>query len=102
VPLQIPIGSEDGFTGVIDLIAMKAYEYKEGNGETYLTRDLNGQEMAEAYKHREQILEILSENDDELLEKYLEAAPISINEVKSSLRKQTISNHLYLSFVFFI
>jgi len=94
VPLQIPIGSEDGFTGVIDLIAMKAYEYKEGNGETYLTRDLNGQEMAEASKHREQILEILSENDDELLEKYLEAAPISINEVKSSLRKQTISNHL--------
>jgi elongation factor G len=94
VPLQIPIGSEDSFAGVIDLIAMKAYLYEEGSGETFLTRDLYGQEMAEASRHREHLLEIIFENDDELLEKYLEAAPISINEIKSSLRKQTISNHL--------
>ena len=94
VPLQIPIGSEDSFAGVIDLIAMKAYVYEEGSGETFLTRDLDGQEMAEASRHREHMLEIIFENDDELLEKYLEAAPISTNEIKSSLRKQTISNHL--------
>jgi elongation factor G len=94
VPLQIPIGNEENFSGVIDLIEMKAYEYDEGNGEIYLTRDLNGQEMAEASRQRENMLEIISENDDDLLEKYLEAVPISVDEIKSSLRKQTISNHL--------
>ena len=94
VPLQIPIGTEENFTGVIDLIEMKAYEYEDGNGEIYLTRDLDGQEVAEASRHRENMLEVISENDDDLLEKYLEAVPISVSEIKSSLRKQTISNHL--------
>lgn len=94
VPLQIPIGNEENFTGIIDLVEMKAYVYEDGSGENYLTRDLTEQEMTIASRYHEQILEIISENDDELLEKYLEAAPISVNEIKSSLRKQTISNHL--------
>ncbi|HWQ75957.1 MAG TPA: elongation factor G [Syntrophomonas sp.] len=94
IALQMPIGTEENFAGVIDLIEMKAYEYEEGNGESYLIRDLDEQEMAEASRQREQLLEIISENDDYLLEKYLEAAPISADEIKRSLRKQTISNHL--------
>ncbi len=91
VLLQIPIGNEENFTGVIDLIEMKAYEYEEGNGEIYLTRDLDGQEMAEASKHRENMLEIISENDDDLLEKYLEAVRSQSLRSKSSLRK---TNHI--------
>ena len=94
IPLQLPLGCEDNFTGVIDLINMKVYEYEDGNGEIYLERDLDEQEQAEAAPHREYLLEKLSENDDDLLEKYLEAIPISTAEIKSSLRKQTISNHL--------
>lgn len=94
IPLQLPLGCEDNFTGVIDLIKMKVYEYEDGNGEIYLERDLDEQEQAEAAPHREYLLEKLSENDDDLLEKYLEAIPISTAEIKSSLRKQTISNHL--------
>lgn len=94
IALQMPIGAEENFAGVIDLIEMKAYEYEEGNGESYLIRDLDEQEMAEASRQHEQLLEIISENDDYLLEKYLEAAPISADEIKRSLRKQTISNHL--------
>ncbi|HZK86730.1 MAG TPA: elongation factor G [Syntrophomonas sp.] len=94
IPLQLPLGCEDKFTGVIDLINMKVYEYEDGNGEIYLERDLDEQEQAEAAPHREYLLEKLSENDDDLLEKYLEAIPISTAEIKSSLRKQTISNHL--------
>ena len=94
IPLQLPLGCEENFTGVIDLVNMKVYEYEDGNGEIYSERDLNEQEMAETAPHREYLLEKISENDDGLMEKYLEAIPVSTEEIKSSLRKQTISNHL--------
>lgn len=94
VPVHLPLGSEDSFTGLIDLLEMKAYVYEEGTGETYLERDLLEEEQPEADHYREMLVETLSEHDDVLLEKYLDGSPISAEEIKSSLRKQTIANHL--------
>lgn len=94
IPIQLPLGAEDGFAGLIDIIMMKAYEYEEGTGETYQERELLDDEQPIVAHHRDLLLEALSEHDDSLLEKYLEGTPISAEEVKSSLRKQTIANHI--------
>ncbi len=89
---QLPIGAEDNFRGVIDVIRFKAYEYQDDLGETFLTRELDQLEMAEAQQYRNQLLEKLSEYDDEILFKYLEGQEISVDEITSSLRKLTIAN----------
>lgn len=94
VLIQLPIGAEDSFRGMIDVIRVKAYEYQDDLGETFLTRDLNEMEMAQAQKYRNQLLEKLSEHDDEILLKYLEGQEISEEEIISSLRKLTIANKL--------
>ncbi|CFX36808.1 Translation elongation factor EFG/EF2 [Syntrophomonas zehnderi OL-4] len=94
VPIQLPLGSEDSFAGLIDLIAMKAYVYEDSTGETYRERELLENERAKAQHYREILLEALSEYDDNLMEKYLEGSRISAEEIKRSLRKQTIANHL--------
>jgi len=72
IPVQLPLGSEENFIGVIDLINMKAYVYEDGNGESYTERDLTANERQEANQHRDLLIEKLSENDDRLLEQYLE------------------------------
>ncbi|MCX5779242.1 MAG: elongation factor G, partial [Firmicutes bacterium] len=94
VAIQLPLGAEDSFTGVIDITKMKAYVYQEGVGETYLERDLNVTEREEAESYRERLLENLAEYDDHLMEMYLGGSPISVAEINSSLRKQTIANRL--------
>ena len=94
VAIQLPLGAEDSFAGVIDITKMKAYVYEEGVGETYLERDLNAAERPEAENYRERLLENLAEYDDNLMEKYLTGSPISTAEINSSLRKQTIANRL--------
>ena len=92
VPIQLPLGAEEAFAGVIDIIRMRAYVYEEGAGEKYLERELDDSEQKEAESYRERLLEKLSEHDDSILEKYLEGSPISTEEINSSLRRQTIAN----------
>ncbi|MFC1512564.1 elongation factor G [bacterium] len=92
VPLQIPIGVEDNFEGVIDLIKLKAYIYDKEDGSHF-----KEQEIAEEYKekvneYREKLIEAVSEVDDTLLEKYLNGENISENEIYSALRKGTLNN----------
>jgi len=94
VPVQIPIGSEDAFAGVIDITRMKAYVYEEGVGETFLERELSAKELPEAESSRERLLEKLAEYDDSIMEKYLEGSPVSAEEIISSLRKLTVANIL--------
>jgi len=94
VAVQLPLGAEDSFAGVIDIIKMKAYIYEEGAGETYQERDLDDGERKETLVYREILLEKLSEHDDSIMEKYLEGSPISVEEITSSLRKQAIANIL--------
>ncbi|MEQ8201285.1 MAG: elongation factor G [Syntrophomonadaceae bacterium] len=94
VVIQLPLGAEDSFTGVIDVIRLRAYVYGEGVGDKFLDRPLEENESIQAEGFREKLIEKLSELDDNILEKYLDGSPISEKEIKSSLRKQTIANIL--------
>jgi len=94
VPIQLPLGAEEAFAGVIDITKMKAYVYEEGAGDKFLERDLDDIERMDAEGYRDRLLEKLALHDDIIMEKYLEGSPISTEEINSSLRKQTIANLL--------
>ncbi len=93
VAIQIPIGSEDKFVGVVDLIKMKSITYKdETMGADYIVGEIPADMMAEAAQYREKLLEKVSEADDTLLEKYLNGQEISEDEIKAALRKRVNSS----------
>jgi elongation factor G len=93
VAIQLPIGSEDKFIGVVDLVRMKAITYKdETMGADYDVSDIPADMMAEAQQYREKLIEKVSEHDDKLLEKYLSGAPITEDEIKGALRNRVIKS----------
>jgi elongation factor G len=93
VAIQLPIGSEDKFVGVVDLVRMKAIRYKdETRGADYVIEEIPANMADEAQHYREQLIEKVSEADDKLLEKYLHAEPISEDEIKAALRKRVITS----------
>ena len=93
VAIQLPIGAEDKFTGVIDLVQMKALTYKdETMGADSIVSDIPADMMDEALKYREQLIEKVSEADDKLLEKYLQGEEITEDEIKAALRKRVNSS----------
>lgn len=96
VPIQLPIGAEDNFKGIVDLIKMRAFIHKDDLGreieETEIPEDLK--EAAE--KYRSEMIEAAAEQDDDLMMKYLEGEELSESEIKAGLRKGTISNSLVL------
>ena len=94
VPIQLPIGSEDTFKGIIDLVEMKAYVYYDDLGKDIRCEEIpeDMQELAEKY-HTEMI-EHVAELDDNLMDKYLSGEELTINEIKDCIRKSTIANHM--------
>ncbi len=93
VAIQLPIGAEDKFTGVIDLVKMKAITYKdETMGADPVVSEIPPEMMAEAQEYREKLIEKVSEYDDKLLEKYLGGAEISEEEIKAVLRKRVVES----------
>ena len=93
VAVQLPIGSEDKFLGVIDLVKMKAITYKdETMGADYIVSDIPADMMAEAQEYREKLIEKVSEHDDKLLEKYLGGVEITEAEIKAALRNRVIKS----------
>ncbi len=93
VAIQIPIGAEDRFIGVIDLIKMKAITYKdETMGADYVVAEIPAEMMAEAKHYREQLIEKVSEADDHILEKYLKGEEPTEDEIKAALRKRVNSS----------
>lgn len=92
VPVQLPIGVEDSFEGIINLIDMKAYIYDDEVGEKFHTREILPEEKAHAEEYRSILLEKLSEHDDVILEKYLEGKEIGEDEIIQTLRNLTIAN----------
>ena len=93
VAIQLPIGSEDKFIGVVDLIKMKSITYKdETMGAEYIVGEIPADMMDEAKHYREQLIEKVSEADDKLLEKYLHGEEISEEEIKAALRSRVISS----------
>jgi elongation factor G len=93
VAIQIPIGSEDKFVGVVDVIRMKSITYKdETMGADYIVGDIPADMLDEAKHYREQLIEKVSEADDKILEKYLHGEEISEDEIKAALRKRVIGS----------
>jgi elongation factor G len=93
VAIQLPIGGEDKFAGVVDLVRMKAIRYKdETMGADYELEEIPADMQAEAQHYREQLIEKVSEVDDKLLEKYLHGEAITESEIKAALRKRTIES----------
>jgi elongation factor G len=92
VAIQIPIGQEDKFKGVVDLINMKAVVWKdETMGAEYETEEIPAELKKKAEAFHAQLVESIAENDDEMLHKFLEGEEITADELRSSLRKSTIA-----------
>ncbi|MCB1196234.1 elongation factor G, partial [bacterium] len=95
VPIQIPMGKEDSFTGVIDLIRMEAvYNSDEDEGTTVIREPIPNDYLEQARTYREHMIEILAEHSEKLLDKYVNSEPISEKEIHTVLRKATIANHI--------
>jgi elongation factor G len=95
LPVQLPIGAEDAFRGVVDLVQMKAIVYEDDLGEKYRDADIP-EEMKEIVAvWRKNLLEAVAESDEELLMKYLEGEELSVKEIKDALRKMTISGSVH-------
>jgi len=96
VAIQIPIGQEDKFKGVVDLMTMKAILWKDDTmGAEYITEEIPAELKKKAEAFRAQLVETIAENDDEILHKFLEGEEISADELKKSLRKSTIELKLF-------
>jgi elongation factor G len=95
VPLQLPIGSEDKFKGVIDLVQMKALVFKDETlGAKYEVSEIPAELKEDAEHYREKMVESIAEQHDELLEKYLAGETLEIGELKAALREATIAQKI--------
>jgi len=95
VPIQLAIGSEDEFAGVVDLVKMKAIKWNESDqGLTYDLEDIPADMADEAAMYREQMVEAAAEANEELMDKYLEGGELSEEEVKQGLRIRTLANEI--------
>lgn len=91
IPLQLPLGAEANFSGIVDLLKMKAYKYNPKEG-TYQEQPIPEDLMAKAEEAREAIMEAAAEGDDELLMKYLDGEPLSDEEIYHGLKKAFQAN----------
>ncbi len=92
VPIQLPIGAEETFKGIIDLVEMNAHVYYDDLGKDLRIEEIPADMMDKAEEYRENLLEAVSELDDELMEKYLGGEEITSAEIKKAIRKGTIDN----------
>jgi elongation factor G len=95
VPIQVPIGSEENFKGVVDLVRMKAIYWNEADkGMTYELKDIPTELQDVCNKQREQMVEAAAEANEELMEKYLEQGELTEDDIKRGLRHRTINNEI--------
>ncbi len=95
VPMQLNIGAEEDFAGIIDLVRMKAIFWNEADmGATYEERDIPAELQDKADELREQMIEAAAEANEELMEKYLEEGDLSNEEIKQGIRLQTLANEI--------
>ena len=94
VPIQLPIGKESDFIGIIDLIQMNAEIYKDDLGEVIEVVDIP-EDMADlAAEYREKMIESISDYDESILEKFLEGESVGVDEIKAAIRKATLNNEI--------
>ena len=94
VPIQLPIGAEAGFEGVVDLITMKAELYHDALGKVFQEAEIPESMKEKAQEYHQKLIEAVAETDEELLENYLMGEEPSIEQIKKVIRKQTIANEM--------
>ncbi len=94
VPIQLPIGAEDTFKGLVDLVEMKAYVYYDDLGQDERVEDIPAELKDKAEEYHAALIEAVAEQDEELMMKYLEGEELSIDEIKATIRKATIANDM--------
>jgi len=94
IPVQLPIGAEADFVGVIDLINMKAEIYQDDLGKVYNVTDIPADMLEKAQLYRDQMIEAVAETDDTLMEKFFDGQELSVEEIKTAIRKSTIANKM--------
>ena len=94
VPIQLPIGAEDNFQGIVDLIKMRAFIHKDDLGKVIEEGEIPADLKAQADEYRDKMVEAAAEQDDELMMKYLEEGTLSEEEIKKGLRIGTINNKI--------
>ncbi len=94
VPIQLPIGAENDFQGIIDLLTLRAFIYRNNDGTDILETDVPADMQDKAEEYRGKLLESIAEVDEELFEKYLNEEEISIEEMKRAIRTATIENKI--------
>lgn len=99
VPVQIPIGEEKDFAGVIDLISMKAYAFEKDESGRFRMEDVPAGLAEEARKKREELVEMIAETDEKLMEKYFERGELAQDEIMAGLKKAVLSHQLFPVFL---
>ena len=94
IPIQLPIGAEEEFKGLIDLIEMKAYVYYDDLGKDERTEEIPADMKDKAEEYRQALLEAVAETDEELMEKFFEDGDLSVADIKKAIRKATIANEM--------
>lgn len=92
VPIQLPIGAEDTFRGIIDLVEMKAYVYYDDLGKDIRVEEIPEDMKESAEKYHTELIESIADQDETIFEKYLEGEEISVEEIQKCIRKATIAN----------
>ncbi len=92
VPIQLPIGAEETFKGIIDLVLMKAFIFTNDLGTDIKVEDIPADMVDKAEEYRASLIENIAETDEELLEKYLGGEEFTVEEIKAAIRKATIAN----------
>ncbi|MEK7087687.1 MAG: elongation factor G [Patescibacteria group bacterium] len=95
VRTQIPMGLEEHFAGVIDLLKMKAYDFQGEKGIDVIEKDIPADYLEEAKKYRAELVERIVEHDDALMQEYLDGKEISVDKLKTTLRKAVIANKIF-------
>ncbi|ADU28404.1 elongation factor G [Evansella cellulosilytica] len=93
--IQLPIGAEDDFEGIIDLVEMKAYFYEDDLGTRTEAKEIPEEYKAQAEEYHDKLVEAVSELDEELMMKYLEGEEVTVDELKAAIRKGTINVEFY-------
>ncbi|MBQ3862051.1 MAG: elongation factor G, partial [Clostridia bacterium] len=94
VPIQLPIGAEEKFKGIIDLMTMEADVYYDDLGKDMRVEPIPADMMEKAREYREAMVEAIAETDDDLFEKYVDGEELTVEELKKALRKATIQNRI--------
>ena len=94
VPIQLPIGAEDNFKGIVDLIKMKAFIHKDDLGKEIEETDIPEEMKADAEKYRNEMIEAVADQDEELMMKYLDGEELTAEEIKKGLRIGTLNNKI--------